>query len=306
MPEIVGIRFKRASKVYYFDPGSTDFQVGDAVIVDTTRGLELGKVVIAPKQVIAQEIKEPLKPVLRKAEEEDLKKAEEYKALEKETLARCQEVVEKNVLPMKLISCDYNLDGNRLTIFFISESRIDFRELVKELTSMLQSKVELRQIGPRDEAKFLGGIGRCGRILCCSTYLYEFDPISIKMAKEQDLPLNPIKISGICGRLLCCLSYENERYKEMKRELPSIGQKVITPVGEAIVFWLNPLKGTVVVELESQAMAEYSLAELTLGKVLEKPGTKRSRKKATEGGNSSSSGAGRHSGKARKYQKEGK
>ncbi|MDP2719179.1 MAG: stage 0 sporulation family protein [Dehalococcoidia bacterium] len=277
MPNIIGVRFKKASKIYYFDPGEEDFHVGEAVVVDTTRGTELGWIVIEPKQVLANEIKEPLKPVVRRAGEEDLRKTEEHNKLEKETLARCQEVVAKSRLSMKLISCNHNLEGNRLTIYFSSEGRIDFRDLVKELTSVLQTKVELRQVGPRDEAKHVGGLGRCGRTLCCSTYLCEFAPISIKMAKEQNLPLNPTKISGVCGRLLCCLSYENEQYREMKQEMPRIGQKVQTPSGEGVVYWHNPLKGTVVVELETQAMAEFSVDQLTTEKAVGKSEDKRAK-----------------------------
>ncbi len=266
MAEIVGIRFKRAGKVYYFDPSGIDLEVNDYVVVKTNSGLEMGQVVIAPKQVLASEIDKPLKRVVRKTEPEDIKHARELEDKEKEALAECTQLVTKLELPMKLLSADYNLDGSHLTIFFSAEKRVDFRELVRELASRLKTHVELRQMGPRDEAKLIGGFGRCGRPLCCMSFLSEFTPVAIKMAKEQNLPLNPMKISGVCGRLLCCLVYENEQYRAMKEKMLKEGQRVSTPMGTASVVGNNPLKETVSVELESQAIVELPLSKITIDK----------------------------------------
>ncbi len=264
MAEIVGVRFKRAGKVYYFDPAGIDLEENDCVVVKTSRGLELGRVVISPKQVLTSEVPTPLKQVVRKAEPEDIKSAQELEDKEREALAECGQLITKLELPMKLISAEYNLDGSRLTIFFSAAERVDFRELVRELASRLKTRVELRQIGPRDEAKLIGGFGRCGRPLCCMSFLSEFTPVAIKMAKEQDLPLNPMKISGVCGRLLCCLVYENEQYRTLKEKMPKEGQRVSTPMGVASVVGSNALKETVSVELESQAIVEFSLSEITI------------------------------------------
>ncbi len=264
MAEIVGVRFKRAGKVYYFDPAGIDLEGNDYVVVKTSRGLELGRVVISPKQVLTSEVPTPLKRVVRKAEPEDIKRAQELEDKEREALVECGQLITKLELPMKLISAEYNLDGSRLTIFFSAAERVDFRELVRELASRLKTRVELRQIGPRDEAKLIGGFGRCGRLFCCTSFLSEFTPVAIKMAKEQDLPLNPMKISGVCGRLLCCLVYENEQYRARKEKMPKKGQQVSTPMGIASVVGSNPLKETVSVELESQAIVELPLSEITI------------------------------------------
>jgi cell fate regulator YaaT (PSP1 superfamily) len=262
MTQVVGVRFKRAGRIYYFDPADIELNLGDWVVVDTTRGPEIGRVAISPKQVLASDITEPLKPVLRRASEEDLKPQEEFQAREREALEKCQEMIAQANLPMKLLSVEYNLDGTRLTFSFSAESRVDFRDLLKELTASFKTRIELRQVGPRDRAKLLGGFGRCGRPLCCTTYLTEFSPVSIRMAKEQDLSLNPMKISGVCGRLVCCLSHECEQYREMRRKLPAIGQQVNTPLGAASVVGINPLKETVLVKLESEATVELPLAEV--------------------------------------------
>jgi len=264
MPEIVGIRFKRAGRVYYFDPAGIDLEINDCVVVNTGRGPELGHVVISPKQVLVSEIAKPLKPVVRKAETEDIKRAQEFEDKEKEALAECSKLIAKLHLPMKLLSAEYNLDGNRLNFFFSAGERVDFRELVRELTSRFKVRVELRQVGPRDEAKLIGGFGRCGRPLCCMSFLSEFAPVSIRMAKEQDLPLNPMKISGVCGRLLCCLGYESEQYHTIKGRLPKEGQRVSTPMGVASVVSGNPLKETVLVEMEGGARVELSVNEVTV------------------------------------------
>ncbi len=263
MAEIVGIRFKRAGRVYYFDPAGIDLEVNDHVVVKTTRGLELGKVVIAPTQILDSGVSEPLKTVVRKAEPEDVKRDEELQNKEEEALIEGGKLIAKLDLPMKLILAEYNLDGSRLTFYFSAEERVDFRELVKELTSRFKTRVELRQVGPRDEAKLIGGFGRCGRSLCCTSFLSEFEPISIKMAKEQNLPLNPLKISGVCGRLLCCLSYESELYHSLKEKLPKVGQRVSTSMGKASVVGINPLKETVLVELEGETTVELPSSEVS-------------------------------------------
>ena len=263
MAEIVGVRFKRAGKVYYFDPAGIDLEVNDHVVVETSRGLELGRVVIAPRQVLASEVTGPLRHVVRKAEPEDVERTQELEAKTEEALIECGKLIGELQLPMKLLTAEYNLDGSRLTFLFSAEERVDFRELVRRLTKHFKVRVELRQVGSRDEAKMLGGFGRCGRPLCCMSFISEFDPVSIKMAKEQDLPLNPMKISGVCGRLMCCLGYESEQYHLMKEKLPKVGQRVSTAMGEATVVGSNPLKETVLVELESQAKVELPLSEVS-------------------------------------------
>ncbi len=263
MAEIVGIRFRKAGKVYYFNPAGIDLEVNDYVILETSRGLELGHVVIAPRQVLANEVTEPLKPVTRKAEVEDIERAREFEEKTEEALIECSRMIDELQLSMKLLSAEYNLDGSRLTFLFSAEERVDFRELVRQLTKHFQVKVELRQVGSRDEAKLIGGFGRCGRPLCCMSFISDFDPISIRMAKDQDLPLNPMKISGICGRLMCCLRYENEQYRAMKDKLPKVGQQVSTTMGEARVVGSNPVKETVLVELESEATVELPLSEVS-------------------------------------------
>jgi cell fate regulator YaaT (PSP1 superfamily) len=281
MADVVGVRFKRAGKVYYFDPAGIDLELGDRVVVETTHGLELGQVVISPAQVLASELIEPLKPIVRKAEAEDIERAQEFEAKEMEALRVCGELIAKQHLPMRLISAEYNLDGSRLTFHFSAAERVDFRELVRELTNRLKIRVELRQVGPRDEAKLIGGLGRCGRTLCCASFMSEFAPVSIRMAKEQDLPLNPMKISGACGRLLCCLGFESEQYRAMKDRLPKEGQRVSTPMGVASVSGVNPLKETVLVELESQVMAELPVSEITVieGQLHAKRARKQTRKR---------------------------
>jgi cell fate regulator YaaT (PSP1 superfamily) len=263
MANIVGIRFKRAGKVYYFDTGDIELEVDDYAVVKTSRGMELGHVVIAPDQVLANEVDDSLSPVIRKAEPEDIKQAEELSSKAEEALIECGKMIGELQLPMKLLSAEYSLDGSRLTLLFSAEERVDFRELVRKLTGKFKVRVELRQVGTRDEAKLLGSFGRCGRPLCCVSFLTEFTPVSIKMAKEQDLPLNPMKISGACGRLMCCLAYEGEQYRIMKEKLPKIGQRVSTHMGEATVVGSNPLKETVMVELESEATVELPLNEVS-------------------------------------------
>jgi cell fate regulator YaaT (PSP1 superfamily) len=251
MPLIVGIRFKRAGRVYYFDPANHDLSVGDYAVLETSRGTEVGRVAIAPKQVEDSEVTEPLKPMLRRASASDLLLQQHFKGEEASALERCRQEVSRHNLAMKLVGAEYNYDGSRLTFFFGSETRVDFRDLVKELASIFKTRIELRQVGARDEAKHYGGLGRCGRPLCCTSFLGEFASVSIRMAKDQDLPLNPMKISGCCGRLLCCLGYENSLYCELKQQMPRVGELVGTHLGNGSVYDVNVIKGTVVVEISS-------------------------------------------------------
>lgn len=262
MTRVTGVRFKHAGLVYYFNPGDMELVPGEDVVVDTARGASIGKVVIAPKEVDASEIGEPLKSVLRKAQLEDLEQIKKMREMESEALVKCEELVERFHLPMKLLSAEYNLDGSYLTIYFKSEKRVDFRALLRELSSMLKTRVELRQVGTRDAAKLVGGVGRCGRPLCCASHLTRFETISMKMAREQNLPLNPTNISGVCSRLLCCLAYENEQYREMKQKLPPVGQAVGTRLGAGKVIGVNPLKETITIQLESEAVVELPVSEV--------------------------------------------
>jgi len=259
MSETVGVRLQSAGKVYYFDSADIPLETDDDVVVETNRGLEVGKVVISPKQVIQNEITEPLKPVIRKASPEDKERANRQQERAKNAIAKCRELIEKLNLPMKPIWAQYNLDGSHLTIFFSAEKRVDFRELVRELSRSLKTRVELRQVGARDEAKLVGGLGKCGCTLCCTTFLSEFAPVSIKMAKEQDITLNPMKTSGICGRLLCCLGYEYEQYQATKEKMPLLRQEVSTDLGKAKVVSCNSIKETVTVELETGVTVELPL-----------------------------------------------
>jgi cell fate regulator YaaT (PSP1 superfamily) len=265
MTEIVGVRFKKAGKIYYFDPAGVELEADDYVVVETARGSEVGMVAVAPKEVLAEDVTKPLKPVIRKAEPDEIHHAEQFEEKEKEALEVCSELITKLELPMKLLSAEYSLDGKHLTFYFSAAERVDFRQLVRELAGQFKIRVELRQVGARDETKLLGGYGRCGRSLCCASFLSEFAPISIRMAKEQSLPLNPMKISGLCGRLLCCLAYENEQYRVMKEKMPRDGQQVTTPMGKARVVGSNPLKESVLVELESKVSVELPLNEVTFG-----------------------------------------
>ncbi len=263
MANITGIRFKKAGKIYYFDAGDIALQAGDYAVVKTARGMELGHVVIAPGGVQVNETGETLAPVIRKAEQEDVAKEKELETKAEEALIECGKMIADLKLPMKLLSAEYALDGNRLTFFFSAEERVDFRELVRRLSGKFKLRVELRQVGSRDEAKLLGSYGRCGRELCCASFLTEFSPVSIKMAKEQDLPLNPMKISGACGRLMCCLAYEGEQYKEMKEKMPKVGSRISTTMGEATVVGNNPLKETVIVELDTESTVELPLKDVS-------------------------------------------
>lgn len=262
MPLVVGVRFKRAGRVYYFDPANIELEVDDWVVVDTSRGKEVGRVVLAPKQVEEAELSEPLKPVLRKADASDFSKVQCNKEKIEAALDKCQERINQHSLPMKLVGAEYSFDGSRLTFFFTSEGRVDFRDLVRDLASMFKTRIELRQIGARDEARMIGGLGRCGRPLCCASFLTDFTNVSIKMAKEQDLPLNPQKISGLCGRLLCCLSYEEKQYCEIRATLPRLDEIVTTSNGPGRVTAVNVVKESVMVEVESGSSVEVPVSQL--------------------------------------------
>ena len=231
MTKIVGIRFRTAGKIYYFDPADFDLDMAMHVIVETARGIEMGTVLIPPKEVDDDQVVSPLKPVIRVATDEDEKTVERNKEKEKEAFAICKEKIIKHGLEMKLVDAEYTFDGNKLLFYFTADGRIDFRELVKDLAAVFRTRIELRQIGVRDETKMMGGIGICGRPLCCHSYMADFVPVSIKMAKEQNLSLNPTKISGVCGRLMCCLKYEQDTYEYLNSRMPSVGEKVKTPEG---------------------------------------------------------------------------
>lgn len=263
MYEVVGVRFKKAGKIYYFDPGEIKIERGSYVIVETVRGIEFGKAVIAQKTVDENDIVLPLKKVIRLADEGDIRNVEENKREAKEAYEACTKKIVEHGLDMKLVDVEYTFDRNKIIFYFTADGRIDFRELVKDLAAIFRTRIELRQIGVRDEAKLLGGIGPCGRMLCCSTFLGDFDPVSIKMAKDQNLSLNPAKISGLCGRLMCCLKYENDDYETAKAELPDLGDLIHTPQGDGKVVGLNILEGVIQVELaELERVVEYTIDEL--------------------------------------------
>ena len=263
MSETVGVRFHQAGKIYYFDAANIPVEVNDYVVVETSRGRELGKIVISPEQILSSDITAPLKPVIRKAQDEDIEQSEQRQKKGKDALTECQGLIGKLNLSMKPISAQYSLDGNFLTIFFTAQKRVDFRELVRELSRKLKTRVELRQVGARDEAKLVGGMGKCGVPLCCATFLTELAPVSIKMAKEQNITLNPMKTSGVCGRLLCCLGYEYDQYRAMKEKLPKMRQEVTTSLGKAKVVGSNPLKEAVLLEMETGFTVELPVKEVT-------------------------------------------
>ena len=267
MVKVIGVRFRSAGKVYYFDPEDLDIHQGDHVVVETARGVEYGYVVLGIKEVEDDKIVQPLKPVMRVATPEDDEKAEKNRDKEKEAYRICLEKIRKHGLEMKLIDAEYTFDNNKVLFYFTADGRIDFRELVKDLASVFKTRIELRQIGVRDETKILGGIGICGRPLCCHSYLADFVPVSIKMAKEQNLSLNPTKISGVCGRLMCCLKNEQETYEELNSRLPNVGDYVTTPDGlKGEVNSLSVLRQLVkvIVNLENdeKEIREYKVQDL--------------------------------------------
>lgn len=263
MYDVVGVRFKKAGKIYYFDPGDLPILKNNFVIVETVRGVEYGQVVIGPKQVDENDVVLPLKKVLRIADQKDRMIVEENRTAAKEAYDVCSEKVTIHQLDMKLVDVEYTFDRNKIIFYFTADGRVDFRELVKDLAAIFRTRIELRQIGVRDEAKMLGGIGPCGRMLCCSTFLGDFEPVSIKMAKDQNLSLNPTKISGLCGRLMCCLKYENDEYESAKELLPDLGQWIETPVGSGKVVGLNILERVLQVEIPKlERVLEYTLDEI--------------------------------------------
>lgn len=251
MINVIGVRFRTAGKIYFFSPGQFAVKQGDYVIVETARGVEYGRVVSGPKEVSDDSVVQPLKSVIRIATDEDKRTVEENHQKEKEAFKICQEKIRKHDLDMKLIDAEYTFDNNKVLFYFTADGRIDFRQLVKDLAAIFKTRIELRQIGVRDETKILGGIGICGRCLCCHTYLSEFAPVSIKMAKEQNLSLNQTKISGVCGRLMCCLKNEQETYEELNKKLPGLGDTVTTPDGlTGTVHSVNVLRQRVKVIVE--------------------------------------------------------
>ena len=256
---IVGIRFRPAGRIYYFAPQDQPYSTGQYVIVETVRGVEAGRVVIANKKLPESDLSDPLKPVLRLATEDELRMMLSFKSKEKDALVRCNERIVQHKLPMKLVEAEYTFDGSRLTFYFTAEERVDFRALVRDLAAIFRTRIELRQIGARDQAKLQGGIGPCGKTLCCSSWITDFGIVSIKMAKEQGLPLNPSKISGICGRLMCCLSYENDNYIQTKQRMPQIGTFLNTPSGSGKVFAVNVPKNSVEVMLDSGVTIQFPL-----------------------------------------------
>lgn len=266
MIKVIGVRFRKAGKIYNFSPENLDIKAGDHVIVETARGIEYGSVVENIKEVDEEKVIMPLKPVIRVATSEDDKKAQNNREKEKKAFKICKEKIKKHGLEMKLINTEYTFDNNKVLFYFTADGRIDFRELVKDLASVFKTRIELRQVGVRDETKMLGGIGICGRPLCCNTYLSEFIPVSIKMAKEQNLSLNPTKISGICGRLMCCLKNEQEAYEYLNSNLPNVGEKVKTFDGfKGEVLSVNVLRQKVKIVIEQndeREVKEYSVNEL--------------------------------------------
>ena len=262
MPTVVGVIFKRNSKVYYFDPDGLELQINEPVIVQTSRGTECATVVTEQINLEKDELPSPLKKVLRKLTEHDGAKCIANEAKEKKAFAECTRLIESHGMPMKLRDVEMLFDGSKLIFYFTADGRVDFRELVKELAAKFKTRIEMKQIGVRDEAKLIGGLGPCGRALCCSLFLCDFDPVSIKMAKEQDLPLNPIKISGICGRLMCCLKYEFDTYSEFKQAAPNLGVEINTDRGKGIIVGYNVPREMVVIELETQVRFEMPICEV--------------------------------------------
>lgn len=263
MYSVVGVRFKKAGKIYYFDPDDIPVQPDSQVIVETARGIEYGKIVIGKKEVGEQDVILPLKKVIRLADDNDARQVEENKVAAREAFTICHQKITEHSLKMKLVDVEYTFDRNKIIFYFTAEGRVDFRELVKDLASQFRTRIELRQIGVRDEAKLLGGIGPCGRVLCCSSFLGDFEPVSIKMAKDQNLSLNPAKISGLCGRLMCCLKYENDQYENNKEEMPDLGSEVVTASGNGKVVGINVLKRSIEVQMtESQKVMVVDLEEI--------------------------------------------
>ena len=251
MAEVIGVRFKEVGKVYYFDPDNKKLNIGDTVIVETARGIECGRIAMENKVVEDNDIVHPLKKLIRKATKEDFKRLEENRRKEKEALKICEKKIADHGLEMKLVDVEYTFDNSKILFYFTADGRVDFRALVKDLASVFRTRIELRQIGVRDESKMLGGLGVCGRPFCCSSFLGEFHPVSIKMAKEQGLSLSPTKISGTCGRLMCCLKYEQDAYTDLLKHTPKVGAIVKTPAGRGLVVETNLLSQTLKVKMDN-------------------------------------------------------
>lgn len=265
MVKVIGVRFENAGKLYFFDPGEMWPTPGDFVVVETSRGIEFGEVVTQMQEIDDSKLSSPLKPVIRIASEEDVAHARENKAAEKEAHAICQKKIAEHKLDMKLVSVEYTFDNSKILFYFTANGRVDFRSLVKDLACVFKTRIELRQIGVRDEAKMIGGLGPCGRQICCGAFLGDFQPVSIKMAKEQNLSLNPNKISGICGRLMCCLKYEQDQYEQIRKKMPKVGKEVVTPDGNGVVWDLNVIKETVRVKIQkgdSFEVKDYPMDEV--------------------------------------------
>ena len=267
MIKVIGVRFRKAGKVYFFDPAGMEIKTGDHVIVETARGIEFGHVVLGKREVEDQKVVQPLKPVIRMATRADEEVERKNKEKEKEAFKICLEKIKKHDLQMKLIDAEYTFDNNKVLFYFTADGRIDFRELVKDLAAVFKTRIELRQIGVRDETKIMGGVGICGRALCCHSYLSEFIPVSIKMAKEQNLSLNPTKISGVCGRLMCCLKNEEETYEELNSKLPNIGDYVTTDDGlkgevHSVSVLRQLVKVVVTVDRDEKEIREYKVEQL--------------------------------------------
>lgn len=267
MIKVVGVRFKKAGKIYYFDPADMNIQKDTYVVVETARGIEFGECVIGIKEISEKDIVAPLKSVLRIATEEDINKHFKNKDKEKDAFDICLKKIQEHELTMKLIDVEYTFDNNKVIFYFTADGRVDFRELVKDLATIFKTRIELRQIGVRDEAKMLGGLGPCGRPMCCSTFLGDFASVSIKMAKEQNLSLNPTKISGICGRLMCCLNYEQSTYEDIRKRMPKVGSIVKTSEGTGEVFSNNTVKESIKVKLrkgEEEILKEFKIENVEL------------------------------------------
>lgn len=267
MITVIGVRFRTAGKIYYFDPEDVKYEAGDHVIVETARGIEYGEVIYSNRELDDKEVVYPLKKVMRMATKEDADKVKENKVKEKEAFFICKHKIIKHNLNMKLIDVEYTFDNNKILFYFTSDERVDFRELVKDLAAVFRTRIELRQIGVRDEAKMLGGLGPCGRPMCCSSFLGDFTSVSIKMAKEQNLSLNPTKISGICGRLMCCLNYEQSTYEDIRKRLPKVGSVVQTEDGKGEVVSNNTVKEAVKVKLrkgDEEVIEEFKIENIAL------------------------------------------
>jgi cell fate regulator YaaT (PSP1 superfamily) len=268
MAEVIGVRFKEVGKIYYFDPKNTKLNTNDKVIVETARGIECGIVALPNKEVADEDIIYPLKPMIRIANQNDLNHIEENKKREKEAFKICEKKIADHGLEMNLVDVEYTFDNNKILFYFTADGRVDFRALVKDLASVFRTRIELRQIGVRDEAKMLGGLGVCGRPFCCHSFMGDFQPVSIKMAKEQGLSLSPVKISGTCGRLMCCLKYEQEAYSDLLKRTPKVGAIVKTPEGRGIVVENNLISGVLKVKLDSSpdgvAPATFKVKEVKL------------------------------------------